>query len=201
MAAATMLGGGWWAGNYVFMTPLFPTLTIIQFVEYAAYLGSGLFLLTTITSLANRLIIARALRHYGLVNVHTAAKASTTQARGEEPVPYGRAYGELSYKASQLRTPTTKLEKTLEEPTIEKGEDVLQLLKEENFQPKHQKPFESGEWKAGEEEQKPRTQAPMRDLGEFEGFEETLAQLQRDLKDFNENVSGRRSTKNHGEKT
>jgi len=201
MMAAAFVGGGWWAGNFIIMNPLLPTLTVTRFVEYTAYLGGGLFMLTTLTSLTNRFVISRALQRYELTHARaTSAYSSEKMDKTEGAVPYGRAYGELSYKASQLRAPSTTFEKTLEEPMIEKGEDVLQLLKDENFQPPQLKPFESGEWKAGEEEPKTRPRAPMRNLGELEGFEETLAQLQRDLKDFNENVTGTRSTKHGGKK-
>lgn len=198
LVGASTLGAGWFGGIFYIFNPLIHAGAAIPLlIENFAYAGMGLFLLTAIASLTNRLIIARALANY----FPRAGKNAPSPAF-ESAVPYGRGYNEMTYKPSQLRAPPSRVEKTFEQPVMEKGEDVLALLKEENFEQgkKKHKPFTSGEWKpeGGEEEIEEeenehvnvRKHTPMEDLGEFEGFEETLAQLKRDLKDFNENVAG-----------
>lgn len=196
MAGAALIGGGWWATHaYVFAPLTQSPVSVSTLMQYAAFSGGGLIVFTGVAALTNRLVIARALQSFMVTHSSNAGESNANAY--ESPVPYGRAYGELSYKPSQMRAPASKSSVVLEEPTIEKGEDVLSLLKEENFDAKkNMKPFQSGEWKAGEENERATgRRAPLRDLGEFEGFDETLAQLQRDLKDFNENVAGPRTKK------
>lgn len=197
LAGGTVLGVGWSGGIFYVFQPLAQTnVSVSLAVEYFGYAGMGLFFLTAILSLTNRIVIARALAHYfpREQSAHTSAM--------ESAVPYGRAYAQLSYKPSQLRAPASRAEKPLEDPLVESGEDVLALLKEENFDAEektNQREKESRREKGGEltsdilDESEhvhvKRKRAPMEDLGELAGFEETLAQLKRDLKDFNEDVT------------
>jgi hypothetical protein len=202
LAGGTALGIGWSGGIFYVFQPLAQTnVSVPLVVEYFGYAGMGLFFLTALLSLTNRLVIARALAHY-FPREH-AARASPTM---ESAVPYGRAYAQLSYKPSQLRAPPSRAEKPLEEPLVESGEDVLALLKEENFEAeeKTNRRNKGGELTAdildeSERVHGKRKHAPMDDLGELAGFEETLAQLKRDLKDFNEDVTrpATRRGKNH----
>ena len=201
LAGATALGGVWSVSVLNVFSPLAQqTISIVQLVDYAAYAGGGLFLLTGLVSVTNRLFISRALSAY--FNAHpsyaNAKSSSSTPASNtfkRPPIhegPSGRAFVDAMYKPSQLRAPVSApLPAELGEPTLEN--DVLSLLKEENLttQTRAKPKPTSGEVGISDLLGEPRSakRSPMQDLGEMAGFEETLAQLQRDLKDFNENVT------------
>lgn len=98
-----------------------------------------------------------------------------------------------TYKPSQLRAnlPPEKPvvnaplphEKELEAPVLEN--DVMDLLRE--GRPVKKKPKKEAIDFDTEENASPK-QSPMSELSDFAGFEDTLAQLKKDLKDFNESV-------------
>ncbi len=198
LLAASMIGGVWSFSIFAILSPLMQTeanVNVNVLVDYFAYAGIGLFALTTIASLSNRLIISRALASY-----FPAQPAENATA----PLPRENAVGQMMYKPSQLRAASSKTPPAFSEPTLEN--DVLALLKEENFDANRKKAKKvsrgtdeiSADNPEDKEDQRVNTRkrAPMEDMGEFAGFEETLTQLKRDLKDFNENVA--RPTKRRG---
>ncbi|MEK6970668.1 MAG: hypothetical protein AABW68_03145 [archaeon] len=70
----------------------------------------------------------------------------------------------------------------MEDPVVEN--DFLSLLKEENTGKRSNAPIPKTP---------PPAVSPMSQLDDFAGFEDTLAQLKRDLKDFNENMNQTRT--------
>ncbi len=197
LLVASIIGGGWSYSIFSIVTPLMQTnVSVNILVDYFAYAGTGLFALTALASLSNRLIISRVLASYFPARTTTGAPA---------PISNENGVGQMMYKPSQLRAASTKTPLAFAEPTLEN--DVLSLLKEESFEGKKKTKKVSrdkDELVADNPDDlddaptRERKRAPMEDLGEFAGFEETLTQLKRDLKDFNENVTRpttRRATK------
>lgn len=200
LTGASVIGGAWSISVLGIFSPLAEqSISVIPLVDFAAYAGGGLFLLTGLVSVTNRLFISRALSAYFLAHpAYASAPSKSPSPSFQRPVPpdgpSGRAFVDAMYKPSQLRAPVSApLPKELGEPTLEN--DVLSLLKEENIERPTRKrnSAESGEIDMNALLDKPARRSPMQDLGEMAGFEETLAQLQRDLKDFNENVTAPRA--------
>lgn len=196
LAGASAIGGAWSISVIGIFSPLAQqSISIIPLVDFAAYAGGGLFLLTGLVSVTNRIFLSRALSAYFHMHPSYAhAQDKTNSPTFQRPTapdgPSGRAFVDAMYKPSQLRAPVSApLPRELGEPTLEN--DVLSLLKEENLERPARKNRSAGSGEIGMNDllDKPTRRSPMQDLGEMAGFEETLAQLQRDLKDFNENVT------------
>lgn len=202
--AGSLVGFSWSGMIFWIVFPLAQTnVKMSVLVDYFAYAGAGLFALTALASLTNRLILARVLANYFPTTMVSNGGNALSSATSSMPAAKKQ---NAIYKPSQLRASNAQQPPAFEEPRLEN--DVLSLLKEENFEGKKEKKRkispEEEELLAhepDEDENTPhvRKRSPMQDMGEFAGFEDTLAQLKRDLKDFNENVARPAKRRNHSD--
>ncbi len=183
-AASLGIGAGIGIVGLLIVFPVFTNPTASErIMEYAAIGGIGLFILTGMVSIFFRMMV-----HPALSSNPQPESVSATQsfvapsAKKQTPAPL--------YKLSQVRAnvPIPKNKPALEEPTLEN--DVLALLKQEESEANPSPRTQSSKQVPPE-----RVRRPMSELSDFGGFDETLAQLKRDLKDFNESVSA--PTKKH----
>lgn len=206
--AGSMVGFSWSGMIFWIVLPLAQTnVKMSVLVEYFAYAGAGLFALTALASLTNRLILARVLANYFPVSMVNSSGGNVSYPNPQTITTAKKQ--NMIYKPAQLRASNSQQTPVFEEPTLEN--DVLSLLKEENFEGKREKKRKISSEDDGllanepdEDDSSTNTskRSPMQDMGEFAGFEDTLAQLKRDLKDFNENVARPAKRRNHpNEKT
>ncbi len=205
--AASMVGFSWSGMIFWIVLPLAQTnVKMHVLVEYFAYAGAGLFALTALASLTNRLIFARVLAQYFPATI-VSMNGGNGSHSNPSIIPSAKKQT-MIYKPSQLRASNAQQSPAYEEPTLEN--DVLSLLKEENFEGKKEKKRKissedeellANEPDEDEESSHTRKRSPMQDMGEFAGFEDTLAQLKRDLKDFNENVAHPAPRRNRSRET
>lgn len=131
LVVASVIGVGWALTIFWIFSPLLQTSVRPSVIaEYFAYAGAGLFFLTALASLTNRLIISRALASYFPRTI------STTSSRAPSIPAALRGKEQTIYKPAQLRAHPTNTPSPFQEPTLEN--DVLSLLKQENFDA-HQK--------------------------------------------------------------
>ncbi len=198
---SVLIGGGWsLLLGIIFFPPhanerIFPS----QLAEFFWVSGMGFILFTGIVSLVNRGIWNRLIHPWQPVAL-SASPAETKPAPVATPKPvqpvdtnittlssenlpesFSSKEGRV-YKPSQLKTRQAEKRETRgvqSQPLGEEG-DALELLREEQAREGPPSPTNQA--------LKPERRLPMSELSEFSGFEETLAQLKRDLKDFNESV-------------
>ena len=180
-----VIGIGWLGIVFILLLPMLPTpIFPSQLAEFAGVAGIGLFLLTGMTGLVTRTILHPALLEGIPGRAPFPAMKEETMGK-QNPSP-------SLYKPSQLRAKmppaSSPARETMEAPVLEN--DVLSLLKEEN----------EAEQQTPQKAPSPPKMAPMGQLSDFGGFDETLAQLKRDLKEFNESVSSPHSRKKTTEK-
>lgn len=180
MAAGALIGMSW---SIAVVGTFAPTQTSTTFplaalVEFFGFMGMGLILVMGITALSTRVA------HRVLVHGMSVPQAMTqTPSRGEESErSYNAQLGKNQPEKNNPRTPTyakTVPASVMEEPVLEN--DVMSVLRDEEESKKPAKKAQAIEL----DEPK----SPMSELNDFAGFEDTLAQLKRDLKDFNESMS------------
>ena len=180
MVVGSLIGMGW---SLAVVGTFAPTQSNNSFplaalVEFFGYMGMGLILVMGITALSTR--VAHRVLVHGM-SVSEAVTQSPPRRSGafeyKEPIEKNT----LAEKKSP-RTPAyakTVPSSVIEEPVLEN--DVLSVLRDEEGSKKPTKKTQTPE------EDTPKS--PMSELNDFAGFEDTLAQLKRDLKDFNETMS------------
>jgi hypothetical protein len=149
------------------------TIPISLLAEFFAYAGLGLILVMGIATVAARVVHITVQR--------TGQMQEGISAQTLHPPLFTSPKMEI-YKPSQLRTASGKKttdSASMEEPVLEN--DAMDILRAESDSQKRT-------IKKGQTPAQPPTHAPMSELSDFSGFENTLAQLKRDLKDFNESM-------------
>ncbi|MFH0970713.1 MAG: hypothetical protein V1776_04620 [Candidatus Diapherotrites archaeon] len=139
-------------------------------MEFSAWSGIGLVFLFGCTAAATRV-------------VHRMVSHQPFASSIPHPSSFPSRFHSNVQKPSQIRPSQKQIteDRTIELPTIEN--DVMDMLKETKTNTLYSP--SKGNHAFPLEETAPRSP----DFGDFSGFEDTLVQLQRDLKEFNENVS------------
>jgi hypothetical protein len=184
--AGFLLGAGW---SIAVVGTFSPTLGSSSFplaalVEFFGFMGLGLILLMGITALSTR-VAHRVLVHGMSVPQAMTQTPSCTSEREESRMDSREnnpSKGKPSAKPLPAYTKTVPAS-VMEEPVLEN--DVMSVLREEE---NSKRPTQRGQAPELDE-----PKSPMSELNDFAGFEDTLAQLKRDLKDFNESMN-----KTHG---
>lgn len=182
MAVGSLIGMGWSIAVVGTFSPTQASTTfpLAALVEFFGFMGMGLILVMGITALSTR--VAHRVLIHGM---------SVPQAMTQNPLRENNS--ERSFNAqleknqnqspekNNPRAPYAKIvpASAMEEPVLEN--DVMSILRDEE---KSKKPARKNQTPELDE-----PKSPMSELNDFAGFEDTLAQLKRDLKDFNESMS------------
>lgn len=156
------------------------TFPIAAFAEFFAFMGMGLILIMGISALAAR--VAHGVLVHGLSVSSAVVRTLPKNNQPTQPMPQREfaANTPSMIKPAALRAPPdskTLPRSVMEEPVLEN--DVMGMLRDE----------EEAKSPPEKSQSAPTPSAPMSELGDFVGFEDTLAQLKRDLKDFNDSMN------------
>lgn len=181
--AAGMVGLAWSGMLIVALLPALQGESISpqSIGEWVWWGGLGILIIALITRGAVHFSL-RGLSHPSMVGNSPSGPSSNRSSE----MRFDKEESAPMYKPSQIRPSVVKqsLQNQMEEPILEN--DVLDLLKEES--PAKQPARSSIREDAHSSSQ-------MVEFGTSENFEDTLEQLKRDLKDFNESMSSKPSKK------
>ncbi len=182
MVAGGLIGMGW---SIAVVGTFAPTQNSDSFplaalVEFFGFMGMGLILVMGLTALSTR-VAHRVLVHGMSVTQAVTQSPPRTKEEGRSFEKLNQSEKTISMEKNNPRITYAKTvpASVMEEPVLEN--DVMSVLRDEE---ESKKPSQKVRTPPADE-----PKSPMSELNDFAGFEDTLAQLKRDLKDFNESMS------------